>query len=56
MSWANVLPWWVWELDHEEHIARMTGAMEGEWIPRYARAIPKHLYNHLKRIHDDAVL
>ncbi len=43
MSWNNVLPWWIYEVEWEEHTALLTGAMSNEWHPTYARAYPKHL-------------
>ncbi len=42
MSWGG-LPWWFYELDHEENEARMLGCLYGEWHPRWARCLPKHL-------------
>jgi len=43
MSMNNALPWWVWELEYEEFLARLTGAIGEEWHPRFSRAIPKEL-------------
>lgn len=42
MSWANVLPWYLYELEHEEHEAKALCAMEEEIIAGRMRSTPKH--------------
>ena len=48
MSWNNALPFWVWELEYEEFIARLTGAIGDEWHPQFSRSIPKEIYETTK--------
>lgn len=43
MSWNGVLPGWIYELEYEEYIARLTGAMSEEYHSRFTRAFPKQL-------------
>lgn len=37
------LPFWVYDLEYEEYIARLTGAIGEEYHPRFSRAIPNYL-------------
>lgn len=43
MSWNSALPLWMWDMEYEEFIARLTGAMPEEWHPRFSRSIPEQL-------------
>lgn len=50
MSWNNALPIWLYELDYQHHMAKMSGCMESEWIPEWAPAIDAYLYKVLTRL------
>ena len=41
----NALPFWVYKLMSEYHMAKMFGCMDSEWVPEWSRYAPSHLYN-----------
>lgn len=43
MSWNNVLPWWVYELEYEHTIASMSCAFDAEWFAGTHRVMPAHV-------------
>lgn len=43
MSWNNVLPWWIYELEHEHLLASAACAFDSEWFSGTSRAMPDHL-------------
>jgi hypothetical protein len=49
MSWG-ALPWWVYELEYEHHLAKMLGCMDSEWVPEWSRAVDDHTYKTLRYI------
>ena len=42
MSWGG-LPWWVYEVGHEQHEARMLGAFAEELAAGWTRSVPPHV-------------
>lgn len=43
MSWNNVLPWWVIELEQQHSEASALCAFQGEWFAGTSRAMPDHI-------------
>jgi len=43
MSWGG-LPWWVYEIEFEHGQALISGCMENEWHPSFARSFPQYLH------------
>ena len=41
MSWNNVLPWWIYELQHEHHLASCSCAFEEEQFSGTSKVLPK---------------
>jgi hypothetical protein len=48
MSWNNVLPWWVIELEHEHFLASAACAFDSEWFAGTSRALPDYLVSTAK--------
>lgn len=42
MSWNNVLPWWIYELEYEHRLASMSCAFEEEWFSGTSRVMPEY--------------
>jgi hypothetical protein len=42
MSWNNVVPWFIYELEWEEREAKMLGAMQEEIMSGRTRSTPEH--------------
>lgn len=51
MSWSNILPWWVYASEVEEHQALMLGAFPDELRAGCVRSIPDHVVDLRRRIH-----
>lgn len=51
MSWSNVLPWWVYASEVEEHQALMLGAFLDELRAGCVRSIPDHVVDIRRRVH-----
>lgn len=43
MSWNNALPWWVYDVMNEHHIALMQCAFESEWYSGTSKKLPEHV-------------
>jgi len=43
MSWNNVLPWWVYELEKEHWYASMSCAFDDEWFSGTSKVMPPHV-------------
>jgi hypothetical protein len=43
MSWNNVLPWWIYELEHEHVLASCACAFDNEWFAGTSRVMPNHV-------------
>lgn len=42
MSWNNVLPWWIYELQYEHTLASMSCAFKEEWFSGTSKVMPDH--------------
>ena len=45
MSWNNVVPWFIYELEWEEREAKMLGAMQEEIMSGRTRSTPEHWHD-----------
>lgn len=43
MSWNNVLPWWVYEVDYENYLASCSCCFDDEWLAGISRSVPAHV-------------
>jgi len=43
------LPWWVYEVEYEEHEARILGAFEEELQAGYVRSLPMYVVEMIQR-------
>lgn len=44
MSWNNVIPWYIYELEQERREAKMLCAFEEEFLSARTRSTPDHWY------------
>ena len=42
MSWA-VFPWWVYQVQYEQFLAKALGAMQEELDAGFVRSVPEHV-------------
>jgi hypothetical protein len=41
------IPWWVYDLEYQYHLAKQSGCMESEWVPEWSIAIDAYNYRNL---------
>ena len=44
MSWG-ALPWWVYQVQYEQFLAKALGAMQEELEAGFVRSLPEHVVN-----------
>ena len=47
MSWG-ALPWWVYAVQYEQHLAMQSCAFEQEWYSGTSKELPKHVIRNSK--------
>ena len=55
MSWS-VLPWWVYQVQYEQFLAKALGAMQEELDAGFVRSVPEHVVQwqvHFRKENDD---
>ena len=43
MSWNNVLPWWVYAVEHEHFLAECSCCFPEEWSAGFSKELPDHV-------------
>lgn len=43
MSLNGVLPWWVYAVGYEQHLAMQSCAFEQEWFSGTSKELPEHV-------------
>ncbi len=55
MSWNNVLPWWVYQLQYERHLAKCSCCFNDEWFSGTHKEMPDYVQSVSKRYQDESV-
>lgn len=43
MSFANALPWWVYAVEYEQHLAMCACAFRDEWFSGTSKELPDYV-------------